>query len=461
MRALTVAGAVLMATFVLWPAAAQDQAEQPIARARVTPDAVVTVGQPVTVEVEVLVPTFFSGAPRFPDLDVADALVIFNDRGRNISERRGGRSWAGQSRSYTIYPQRAGTYEIPRIDVEVRYSAGGANRTSATVSPQPVRFEATVPAAAEGLGYFIATTGLTLDEKIEAAQPQESTEVLTLRRGDSFTRTITVTVQDALSMVVPPLDLGAPEGLATYPAQPVVEDTGGDRGEPIVGTRVESTTFVATEEGRYRLPTVELAWWDVAAEELRTAGAEAIDIEVVANPDLVTEFVLPVDDEEMLGGETAPGTRISLVEYARRYGMPVLAMLLVAYGVTRLARRPGLDIGRLLHGDPDVQEEVRLFRDFCEAARSHRGADTARAFMRWLDRWNRRPGTYAEFSAAAADADMDREARALGASLYARPAAEPISWSGPMLARNVERARRRARKKEAAEERPPLPPLNP
>ena len=181
---LTVAGAVLMATFVLWPAAAQDQAEQPIARARVTPDAVVTVGQPVTVEVEVLVPTFFSGAPRFPDLDVADALVIFNDRGRNISERRSGRSWAGQSRSYTIYPQRAGTYEIPRIDVEVRYSAGGADRTSATVSPQPVRFEATVPAAAEGLSYFSATTGQHLDETIEAARPREDAKILTLRLGD-------------------------------------------------------------------------------------------------------------------------------------------------------------------------------------------------------------------------------------------------------------------------------------
>ena len=471
----------LLVTLTAPLAFGQDQANQPFAEARVEPSATITVGQPVTVFVEVYVPSFFQGAPRFPDLDIRDALVIFNDRGRNLSRRIAGATWAGQERSYTIYPQRGGAYEIPRIDVEVAYSAPDVGRTTSTVSPEPVRFEVTIPPQADGLAYFIATTALTLEEVITApGAPTRSTsrepgtgdptagppteaapERRTLRIGDSLTRTVTVTVADALSMVIPPFDLGAPQGLATYPAQPVVEDAGGERGERIVGTRVESTTFVAEREGSYRLPAVEIAWWDVAAAELNRASADEIHIDVVANPDLVTEFALPPEDADALGDEVEPAPRISLVEYLRRWGVPLLAVLLVVVVGARIGRRFGIDVGRLFRGDPRVREEVALFRTFQQTARSQRGADTARAFMRWLDLWSRRPGTYAEFSDAADDAGMDHEAGALGAYLYGKPSAEPAAWSGRRLARGVARARRQRQKETSDSVEAALPPLNP
>lgn len=159
-----------MTTFLLWTVLLQ--ASGPLARTRFEPAASVTVGQPISVIVEILVPSYFMGAPGFPDVDVPDALVIFEPRGTNFTERIDGETFAGQSRRYTIYPQRAGDFVIPEIPVTVRYFSG-SGPTDATVSPAPVRFAAHIPAEAERFGYFIATTKLSLDEQI-TPQPTSS-----------------------------------------------------------------------------------------------------------------------------------------------------------------------------------------------------------------------------------------------------------------------------------------------
>jgi hypothetical protein len=262
-------------------------------------------------------------------------------------------------------------------------------------------------------------------------------------------------------MLVPPLDLGSPDGLAAYPAQPRVNDTSGERGGRIVGTRVESTTFVAESEGRYTLPAVELAWWDVATAELRQATADAIYIEVVANPDLAVAFALPEEDPSVLGGGE-PSARISVLDALRRWGVPLLGLAAFVYLGAWVLRRFGVDVEDLLRGDATDREEELRFRAFRDAARSQQAAETARSFMRWLDFRNRGPGTFAAFAAKARDAELYDQARALAESVYGRPEAAPREWSGRVLASRVEKARREASKKEeAASAEPALPPLNP
>ena len=153
-----------------------------------------TVGQPVTVVVEVLVPTWFTAAPRFSSLDVDDAITIFEDRGVNFTERIDGQTWSGQSRSYHIYPQRPGAYEIEAISVRLRYNSDAGPHAQVTVSPPPVAFEAEVPPGARDLPYFISSTALEIEQSFDL-RPE------TLKVGDAFTRTITISVADALSTV--------------------------------------------------------------------------------------------------------------------------------------------------------------------------------------------------------------------------------------------------------------------
>ena len=97
----------------------------------------------------------------------------------------------------------------------------------------------------------------------------------TIRVGDAFTRPIPVTVSDALSIVLPPIEPARVPGLAVYPDPARVDDTGGERGARIVGTRVETVAYVSQEEGEYRLPGIEISWWDVGAARTARIGRQA------------------------------------------------------------------------------------------------------------------------------------------------------------------------------------------
>jgi hypothetical protein len=416
-------------------------AQQPLARARLDPGSLVTVGQPLTVIVEVLVPSFFSGAPRFPDLDIPNAITVFPDRGTNFTERIDRSTWAGQSRRYTIYPMRAGSYEISDIPVEVRYFAPGVGpRATATVSPPPVRFDAYVPPQAEGLDYFIATSRLTMQESFDR-RPD------TVLVGEAFTRTITFTVRDALSMVIPPMTFDTVPGLGVYVDPPVVEDTGGERGQAIVGTRVESVTYVAQEEGDYQLPAVELAWWDIGAGRLRRAALPAVDFHVAPNPALLAEIPLP-PDSVVEAALPAARTRISLMSLLRRWFIPIAAALVIMVILVRLVRRHGSRVRERVAAlrRRHAESERSYFRRFCRAARKGDPRAAARHVMFWLDRRSKRgeAATFSTFAGEAADPALDREAESLGARLYAPADSLAQPWSGSRFAATVAKGRKRS-----------------
>jgi hypothetical protein len=423
------------------PEPTPEEEPRPFARTRLEPGDTVTVGQPITVVVDVLVPNFFTAAPWFPTLDVDDAIAIYEDRGINFTEKIDGQSFAGQSRKYHIYPQRPGEFEIAEIPVPVRYlSDSGGPRTRATVSPPPVRFSAVIPPGAEGLSYFISTTGLDMDQSFDR-------EPGTLKVAEAFVRTITVTVTDALSMVIPPLDADGVPGLAVYTDPPEVTDEGGERSQQIVGTRVERATYVAEQAGEYRLPPVELAWWDVSSREMKTTALPALEILVEPNPDLAVEIPLPAD--EFAGEEPAAQARqrVSLVDLLRRWGPPLVAVAILVYLFRRLGRRfgPGL---RQRFGDARRERhesEAAYFARFRRAALSRDALATWNLWMAWLDRIHPGPGaaTARTFVEAAADPDLDRQAKALDALLFAAGEAAGVAWSGKACYRAVARARRR------------------
>ena len=58
---------------------------------RLEPKGVVVVGQPVTLSVDVLVPTWFTRAPVYPALEIPGAIAVLSDaRPVNLSERIAG-----------------------------------------------------------------------------------------------------------------------------------------------------------------------------------------------------------------------------------------------------------------------------------------------------------------------------------------------------------------------------------
>ncbi len=350
---------------------------QPVVRTGVQPRSVV-VGQPVTLDVDVFVPTYFVGAPRFPALEVKDAVVVFLDTGgENLTEKIGDADYAGQRRSYLIYPQRPGDFEVPAFEVKVRFAVDGQPSPRTPVPARSRRFTATLPEAARGLEHFVATPLFELGESTD--RPTEGLKV-----GESFTRTITMTATDAFAMMLPPLSFPPLDGLGVYPAQARVSDTSGERGETRVGKRVESVTYALQRAGEYRLPAIELDWWDTAARRVRRASLPEVVFSVAPNPRLRADIPLPEDPSEK---PPPPDPWKPVREALLRFGPGALVSVLVVLLLLRMFKERLLAFHQRRAARLRArQESAAAYLEKVKAAAGSSPAQLLAATYRFLDR---------------------------------------------------------------------------
>jgi hypothetical protein len=426
---------------------------QPLMRTSLQPRSVV-VGQAVTLEVDVFVPTYFTGAPRFPQLEVKDAVVVFLDTGgQNLTESIGGVDYAGQRRSYLIYPQRPGDFEVPAFEVKVRYAINAQPSPRTPVSARSRRFVASIPEAARSLEHFVATPSFELSGTTD--RPLEDLKV-----GDTLTRTITMTATEAFAMMLPPLSFPHVDGLGVYPAPPRVTDTWGERGETRVGKRVESVTYALQKEGHYRLPAIDVDWWDTSARKVRHATVPETDFTVAANPNLKAEIPLPEDPSEK---RPPPDPWRPLREAVRRFG-PFALVAVFALAVLFRLFQPRIRAWRSRNQRRRKEKEASSAA-YLERVRQAAGAGPAArlaATYRFLDRSREGAGAAARldrFAQESGDAALTQLADELVESALATGQG---AGAGGHAQAFVEALVRAARQPKAAGEVPEgLGPLNP
>lgn len=290
----------------------------PLVRSSLSPGGEVTVGQPVTMTVDLLVPTWLTGGPRYPEIEVADAVVIFIERGGyNLSERIDGETWSGLHREYLIYALRPGPFEISGEELVVRYAVDGRPSPPISIPVPAVGFTATVPEAAADLDYFVSASRFDLSSSWE--RPVEGLKV-----GQSLTRTVEMKAADSFSMMLPPLAFESLEGVAVYPEAPRLSDTGGARGAARESRREEKVTYLFQEPGEYILPAIEISWWDTEDGRLRRSSLPAVELEIAPNPGLEVE--IPLTPEEAEEEVTTDGSDRGW-DALRTWILPLLAIL--------------------------------------------------------------------------------------------------------------------------------------
>src|SRR6202000_3256382 len=134
--------------------------------------------------------------------------------------------------TYTIYTQQPGEFRLPAATVTVKYANAPPDSIAAHVPLPSMSFHADVPAAAQGLDYFLPSTQLTMTQKW-------STPLTHVRAGDTLTRTITVTCTRMQAMLIPPLPMSAPDGMRVYPNEANVKDKKSEQGEFLFGRRTQ------------------------------------------------------------------------------------------------------------------------------------------------------------------------------------------------------------------------------
>lgn len=391
---------------------------RPLLRVTITPKANVIVGQPVRIAVEVLVPNYFTGAPEFPQFELENAIVVLPEEdAEHTNTTSGGVSFAGIRRTYIVYPEQPGEFRLPPAEIAVSYSSEPPKATTAQLPLPPAIFSAVIPKEAQGLDYFLPTTQLRLTQ-------EWSTDFKGLREGDAIDRTVTVTTQRMQAMLIPPVALDEPAGMRVYSKDPEVVDQKNDRGELVAGRRTQHATYLLQHAGDYRLPAIDITWWDLSVNKIRRATLPEVSFTVAANPDHANE--LRPDAPPVVTHTESPWKEIG--RWLPPLGAATLALVVLLW----LLRRYGARV-KLLWQERAARRANSEAAYFNELANACRDNDAAKAYSRllaWLSRF--RPGSSLEaFVASAADPGLSGEVQRLTEFLFS--SRKPSRWSGDSL----------------------------
>ena len=137
----------LAATLLILAQSGQAQVT-PVLRVSVNPE-VVTVGEAVTLEVRVLVPTWFTSPSIYPSFELSNAITRQPpDSSYPTNERIEGETWAGIVREYRIFPMLGATYQLTDQSMTVTYADSQTRKPiKVQVDVPEISFTATVPHA--------------------------------------------------------------------------------------------------------------------------------------------------------------------------------------------------------------------------------------------------------------------------------------------------------------------------
>ncbi|MDX1303251.1 BatD family protein [Photobacterium sp.] len=224
----------------------------------------VSVNQQVILNIEVATSRWFTGGTRIGAIDVANLIAKQrNQLATNFSDRKGEQTWSRQRWEVTLYPQASGSFVIPPVPVWVKVSVPDGSNVAGTLYTPPLRFEAALPTGmvSDQTPWFVASN-VEIEQQWQTSHEQ-------LKVGDAITRTVTVSAQDSLSVLLPNLlsDLSTQQ-YHTYPQPHQLSDTQ-TRGD-YQSTRTEQSVYVIQQGGDITLPDIEFHWWNSKSNQLET-----------------------------------------------------------------------------------------------------------------------------------------------------------------------------------------------
>lgn len=334
-----------------------------VLRASVKPEEA-WVGQRVILQIDVLGCDGWTQITRFDDIEIPGAYLMRTDsQGTRLQETIDGTSCSGQRYEFSIYPQAAGTIEVPAIAVEVTTKGWGADAGDNIRQAQTpaLTILANIPAGAENVRGLISTTQLTAEQNWQSLDE-------TPRVGDAVKRTIRLQAVDVSGMAFTPLAHEDIPGVGIYPAQPAVEDSS-NRGS-LNGSRTEVVTYVFEQAGEVRIPDIEFNWWNLADNKLEHVTLPGHLVRVAAGAGSVS------------GAGTLP-----VGQLRKRYLIPLVIMFLTIVYVLYFFRN---DLKKRWNAWRVAREESegRYFQLVVKSIRLKESDAVLRKIMRWLDRIN-------------------------------------------------------------------------
>ena len=262
-----------------------------LVEAQLVPEGKALVGATVNLQVDVLTDTWFTAAPQLPKLDLPGAQVMpASSDANHLTVQREGTTFFGLRFSYQITPNEARQFQIPALSIQ---TVPGQGSGPVTVQTAPLDFVASQPEGVAAGQQVLMARSLRFSQQIEPSHTP-------LRVGDSLVRRLVIEAEGAQAMRIPAPQFDEVEGLQRYVKTPKVEPLSDGRGSVSGGRRVDEVSYVVDEAGDFQLPAIELQWWDLTANQMRTATVPAEDFEASGEQAYQAPFSI-AEDLQALG----------------------------------------------------------------------------------------------------------------------------------------------------------------
>ena len=188
-----------------------------------------------------------------------------------------------EEQNFAIFPQQSGELVIPSliysvvpaVERDLWNDPFGRSRSNILRLPTEEQHITVKPVPAEAAGKpWLPANNLTLNETWSASLDH-------LKMGEPVTRTITISAQGLTGGQISPLPINAADGLTFYPDQPQNNDAKTTKG--IQGTRIETIAIIPNHGGDFTLPAINIEWWDVNAQTMKTATLPEKKISVLGD----------------------------------------------------------------------------------------------------------------------------------------------------------------------------------
>jgi hypothetical protein len=103
-----------------------------------------------------------------------------------------------------------------------------------------------------------------------------------LKAGEPVELTIAIIADGVLSEQLPEIQINAPDNLKTYPEKPELRNSRSKAG--VTGTKNQRITVIATGGGEYRIPAIEIPWWNTATNKIEISRLEEQILKVSGAP---------------------------------------------------------------------------------------------------------------------------------------------------------------------------------
>ena len=199
---------------------------------------------------------WFSGGTQLTLPEVPGLIVVQREKfAVNSTVQHQGKSWTKQDWEVSLFPQRAGTFLLPPIQLAVSVNHTEAGIVKGSLSTQALEFVATLPDAMKNVEHWLASSSLTVKRSI-------SHERFLGRPGEALSLHVIASADNVLPMMLPPFTaLNRPvPGLGIYPQTPDLAEHKA-RGANTV-SRSERIDIVVEKSGHYTLPAMRYDWWN-------------------------------------------------------------------------------------------------------------------------------------------------------------------------------------------------------